>query len=92
MTSPTQSKVWDRFAREPVLFWGAVGAWAAVIIEGAHPLTQAATAATILWLQRAFSISKRSHEEEVEVSKYVGSVEEQVPLDWKLGNLPTEEG
>lgn len=68
----------DRVQRYPVLFFGAVGAWikAKVNIEtgGADDL---ALTATILWLQSAFSLSKKTAEEQVEGAKYIGAVENQ---------------
>lgn len=81
--------VFDRIQRYPVLFFGAVGAW---IKSKAHIDTgggdDLALTATILWLQSAFSLSKKTAEENVaavqaqvdmpvEVAKYVGAVEHQ---------------
>lgn len=79
----------DRIQRYPVLFFGAAAAWikARVHIEtgGADDL---ALTATVLWLQSAYSVSKKTAEErtdaarsdvddKVEIAKYVGAVEQQ---------------
>lgn len=77
----------DRVQRYPVLFFGAVGAWiktkANIETGGGDDL---ALTATILWLQSAFSVSKKTNDEDVsaakdevspEVNKYVGALEHQ---------------
>lgn len=80
----------DRIAREPVLGFGAIGlsitAWAPSLVD--NDAKKAAVAGILLWLQRTFSTSKKTAEEnvttakadvdtKVEVAKYVGAVEHQ---------------
>lgn len=80
--------LFDRAAREPVLFFGAVGlsitAWAPQLID--TDAKKAAMAGIILYLQRVFSSSKKAAEEQlaaaksdvaeqVATAKYVGAVE-----------------
>lgn len=70
-------KLLDRFGREPVMFFGAAGlaitAWAPDAVD--TDAKKAALAAIILWLQRSFSTSKRTHEEQVDVARYAGQIE-----------------
>lgn len=58
----------ERLAREPVLFFGAVGlsitAWLPDLVD--TDAETAAVAAILLFLQRAFSTSKRTVEEKVD--------------------------
>lgn len=61
----------ERLAREPVLLFGAVGlsitAWAPSLVD-TDP-EKAAVAAILLFLQRAFSTSKRTVEETVDQAR-----------------------
>lgn len=79
--------VFDRVQRYPVLFFGAVEAWVVALfhVEADSPIFLALTA-TVLWLQSAFSLSKKTSDENVaaakdevpaEVSAYVGALEHQ---------------
>lgn len=68
----------DKVQRYPVLFFGAVAAWIKVwwrIDTGSG--SDLALTATVLWLQSAFSLSKKTADEQAEGAKYVGAVEHQ---------------
>lgn len=67
------SRVFDWLAREPVAMGGAVLAWIAV----ARPseAVMAACVASVTWVQRLASKSKRTAAEDVEAARYVGQVE-----------------
>lgn len=72
-------RVIDRIAREPVLGLGAAGlsitAWAPTWVD--TDAKKAAMAGILLWLQRTFSTSKKTADENVESAKYIGAVEHQ---------------
>lgn len=69
----------DRIAREPVLGLGAIAlsitAWEPGWVD--TDAKKAAMAGILLWLQRTFSTSKKTADENVESAKYVGAVEHQ---------------
>lgn len=69
--------VLDRISREPVLGFGAIGlaitAWVPSWVNG--DAKKAAVAGILLWLQRTFSTSKKSADEGLESSKYIGAIE-----------------
>lgn len=68
----------DKVQRYPVLFFGAAAAWVKLWchVETGDGVDIALTA-TVLWLQSAFSLSKKTADEQVEGAKYVGAVEHQ---------------
>lgn len=70
-------KIVDRFAREPVLFFGAIEAYLLGFHEDVFntDLKKGFLTAAMLWLMRTFSTSKRTADENVEVAKWVGAVE-----------------
>lgn len=70
-------KIVDRLVkREPVLFFGAVGAWVAVAsgVKADSP-AGVALAGTILLFQRAYSTSKATAEENADIARYAGALE-----------------
>lgn len=90
MSLTSLKALYDRASREPVLFFGAVGlsitAWEPAWV--ATDAKKAAVAGILLYLQRIFSTSKKSADEniaiaqagtgaQVEVAKYVGALEHQ---------------
>lgn len=75
------SKILDRLAREPVLFFGLFGLYITAYQEQLvdTDAKKAFVAAAVLWAQRTFSTSKRTADENVEVGKYVGALEAAPP-------------
>lgn len=72
-------KLADRFAREPVLFFGALEAYLLGFTDIFNTdLRKGFLTAATLWLTRTFSTSKRTADENVEVGKWVGAVEAKV--------------
>lgn len=71
--------LFDRLSREPVLGFAAVGlaitAWLPQWVD--NDAKKLAMAGIIAWLQRTFSKSKKTAEEDEEAAKYVGAVEHQ---------------
>lgn len=69
----------DRIAREPVLGFGAVAlsitAWAPGWVD--TDAKKAAMAGILIWLQRTFSTSKKTADEQTESAKYIGAVQHQ---------------
>lgn len=71
--------VLDRISREPVLLGAAALATFEAAAPGASTAWKLAIAAWIAYLQRTFSTSKRTADENVEVARYVGAVEAAAP-------------
>ena len=73
------NRVLDRLSREPVLGFGAIAlsitAWAPSWVD--TDAKKAALAGILLWLQRTFTTSRKTADENVETAKYVGAVEHQ---------------
>lgn len=60
----------DRIQRYPVLFFGAAAAWAKSKLHiETGTADDAALTATVLWLQSAWSVSKKTAEERVDAAK-----------------------
>jgi hypothetical protein len=73
------NRVLDRISREPVLGFGAIALsiaawWPSLVSTDAK---KAALAGILLWLQRTFTTSRKTADENVEGAKYVGAVEHQ---------------
>lgn len=75
---PALATAYDRISRYPVLFFGAVSAWI-VAIWHVKPDTPVgfALGATVLFLQNAFSVSKKTADENAQGAAYVGAIEHQ---------------
>lgn len=73
----TAATLWDRVSREPVLVGAAVQAQLLASFPDWSPAARLAVGAWIALFQRGFSTSKKSADESLEASKYVGAIEHQ---------------
>lgn len=72
-----QSVIDRLIRREPVLFFGGIGLWITAATDWDVTSGEGiALTGTVLLFQRAYSTSKASAEENVEIAKWVGAVEE----------------